>query len=199
LTQAGHYEWLLDIGEALGVGFDQMGKRKHGCPSTLHFCDALRALYGSDDPDVALAASFAVENWAAAGFWEHLVEGWKGFNARRPARVPVGFWTHHAALEAQHADHTLDELKEVYMSGRICDEDAFVTNCVETLDAVDVFWSGLDARRCGLSHPIPEKDYSIGGKGYPTDTPFGGGAGSETSRQHAALKPGSSRRPTQPR
>jgi hypothetical protein len=30
------------------------------------------------------------------------------------------------ALEAQHADHTLDELKEVYVTGRICDEDAFV-------------------------------------------------------------------------
>lgn len=172
--KAGHYEWLLDIGQSLGIGFDEMGKRKHGCPSTLHFCDALRVIYGSEHADTALAASFAVENWAAAGFWDALVEGWKGFNARREKRVPIGFWTHHAALEAQHAGHTLDELKEVFIAGRVCDEDKFLEDCVEMLDAVQVFWDGLEARRLGLPEQKPAKDYSVGGKGYGNDTPFGG-------------------------
>jgi len=175
--KAGHYEWLLDVGARLGVGFDAMGKRKHGCASTLHFCDALRVIYGSEHADTALAASFAVENWAAAGFWDELVEGWKGFNANREQRVPVGFWTHHAALEAQHADHTLDELKEVYLAGRVCDEDKFVADCGEMLDAVKVFWDGLDARRLGSAPPAPSKDYSVGGLGYKGDTPFGGPVG----------------------
>lgn len=174
--KAGHYEWLLDIGESLGVPFDAMGTRRHGCPSTLHFCDALKVLYGSEDAETALAASYAVENWAAAGFWDELVDGWKGINARREKRVPIGFWVHHAALEAQHADHTLDELKEVYLSGRVCDEDKFLDNCEEILDAIQVFWDGLDARRQGKPEPTPKKDYSVGGAGYPNaNAPFGGG------------------------
>jgi len=170
--KAGHYEWLLDIGAALCVDFEDMGKRRHGCPSTLHFCDALRVLYGSEDTETALAASFAVENWAAAGFWDELVEGWKGFNAKREKRVPVGFWTHHAALEAQHADHTMDELKEVYLAGRIQDEAAFLDTCDEILDAIQVFWDGLDARRLGADPPLPSKDYSVGGRGYTQHVPF---------------------------
>jgi len=89
--RAGHYEWLLDIGETLGLGFDDMGKRRHGAPTTLHFCGALRVVYGSEDPETALAALFAVKNWAAAGFWDELIEGWKGINAKRDTRVPVGF------------------------------------------------------------------------------------------------------------
>jgi len=173
--KAGHYEWLLDIGESLGVQFDGMGTRRHGCASTLHFCDALKALYGSDDAETALAASYAVENWAAAGFWDELVEGWKGLNTRRNERVPIGFWVHHAALEAQHADHTLDELKEVYLNGRVCDEEKFLTTCGEILDAIQIFWDGLDKRRLGKPEPTPKKDYSIGGIGYPgAHAPFGG-------------------------
>jgi len=174
--RAGHYEWLLDIGEALGLGFDDMGKRRHGAPTTLHFCDALRVIYGSEDPETALAASFAVENWAAAGFWDELIEGWKGINAKRDTRVPIGFWTHHAALEAQHADHTLDELKEVYLAGRVLDEDKFVQDCSEMLNAVQIFWDGLNARRRGLACPLPEHDYSVGGKGYShAEAASGGG------------------------
>jgi len=173
--KAGHYEWLLDVGDRLGIDFEHMGKRRHGCPSTLHFCDALRVLYGSEDAETALAASFAVENWAAAGFWDELVEGWKGFNAARDERVPIGFWTHHAAIEAQHADHTMDELKEVYMAGRITDEDAFLMHCDEILDSIKVFWDGLQARRLGLDMPLPKVDYSVGGRGYKhANAPFGG-------------------------
>jgi len=179
--KAGHYEWLLDIGESLGVGFHAMGTRRHGCSSTLHFCDALKALYGSPDPETALAASFAVENWAAAGFWDELVTGWKAFNAKRPRgqRVPVGFWTHHAALEAQHAGHTMDELREVYCAGRVTDEDGFLDHCDEILDAIGVFWDGLDARRRGVPVPKPSMDYlamahaTLPGGAEP---PLGGGA-----------------------
>lgn len=173
--KAGHYEWLLEMGASIGVGFGEMGRRRHGCPSTLHFCDALRAIYGSEDAQTALAASFAVENWAAAGFWDELVEGWKGYNAKREHKgVPLAFWTHHAALEAQHAGHTLDELEEVYLAGRVRDEDRFVTDCAEMLDAVQVLWDGLEARRLGLAPPTPAKDYSVGGAGYAGEAPFGG-------------------------
>ena len=73
--RAAHFEWLLGVGEGLGLGFDDMGKRRHGRPATLHFCDELQRLYGNEDAQVAEGASFAVENWAAAGFWQELEDG----------------------------------------------------------------------------------------------------------------------------
>src|SRR5688572_1463644 len=37
--QAAHFEWLLRFGQPLGLTFDDMGKRRHGTPSTVFFCD----------------------------------------------------------------------------------------------------------------------------------------------------------------
>ncbi|PSB67656.1 hypothetical protein C7B61_05015, partial [filamentous cyanobacterium CCP1] len=65
--RAAHFEWLTAVAEGLDLHYEEIGKRKHGSPSTLHFCDELQRLYGSDDPNIAEGASFAVENWAAAG------------------------------------------------------------------------------------------------------------------------------------
>ncbi len=68
--QAAHFEWLLRFGAARGLRFGDMSKRRHGDPSTLFFCNELFRLYGSDDYNEAMGASFAVEDWAAAGFWK---------------------------------------------------------------------------------------------------------------------------------
>src|SRR3954463_1197418 len=34
--RAAHFEWLLAVGQGLGLGFDDMGQRRHGRPGTLH-------------------------------------------------------------------------------------------------------------------------------------------------------------------
>jgi len=65
--RAAHFEWLLDVGKPLGLEFQDLGKRAHGSPATLHFCDKLYEIYGSDDSSVSLGASFAIEHWANAG------------------------------------------------------------------------------------------------------------------------------------
>jgi len=140
------------------LGFDDLGKRRLGTVATLHFCDELSRLYANENDSTAIAASFAVENWAAAGFWEDLVAGFRAINTERAEKIPISFWTFHSALEQQHADHTIDELKECYDEGRIVDEDAFCQTCVEMLDAVEVFWDGLDASRRGAPPPpAPER------------------------------------------
>ena len=66
--RAAHFEWLCDVGGSLGMSFDDLGKRRHGTPATLHFCDKLFEIYGSEDLSVSLGASFAIEHWANAGF-----------------------------------------------------------------------------------------------------------------------------------
>jgi hypothetical protein len=147
--QAAHFEWLLRFGEPLGLGFDDMGKRRHGIPSTLHFCDELFRLYGSDDYNEAMGASFAVENWAAAGFWKELIAGLERVKAQHVPDLPLAFFTWHDKIEDQHREHTWDELRECYDSAKFR-EEPFIRAGVKMLDGVKVFWDGLNDLR---KHP----------------------------------------------
>jgi pyrroloquinoline quinone (PQQ) biosynthesis protein C len=144
--RAAHFEWLLRIAEALDLRFEDIGKRRHGRPSTLFFCDELARLYGSADPVVAEGASFAVEHWAAAGFWKELIQGLERYKARTGETFSVAFFTWHDRLEDQHAGHTDDELAEAF--GRPdFDEERFIAAGREMLDGVRAFWVGLDEMR----------------------------------------------------
>lgn len=148
--EAGHFEWLYQIARQLGLRFDEIGKRRHGTASTLFFCDELIRLYGSEDYAVSQAASYAVENWAAAGFWEELIEGLKRYNERHGTDLPLGFFVWHNRLEAQHARHTQEELEEYYFQTSL-DEHAFICCGNQMLDAVAAFWDGLDEQRKRLA------------------------------------------------
>ena len=144
---AAHFELLLRMAKPLNLTLAQLGKRRFGTPDTLHFCDELMRLYSNEDYAVAEAASWAVENWAAAGFWDDLVSGWRAFReAQDLPGLNIGFFSWHARLEQTHAQHTWDELETFYRE-RDVDEDAFVRDANEMLDGVLVFWKGLDEQR----------------------------------------------------
>lgn len=147
--QAAHFEWLLRFGEPLGLTFDDMGKRRHGIPSTLFFCDELFRLYGSDDYNEAMGASFAVENWAAAGFWKELIAGLERVKTRNVPTLPLAFFTWHDKIEDQHREHTWDELRACYDSEKFR-EEPFIRAGVKMLDGVKVFWDGMNELR---KHP----------------------------------------------
>jgi hypothetical protein len=144
--KAAHFEWLLRIGEVLGLTFHDMGKRRHGTPSTLFFCDELARIYGSDDPHIGEGASFAVETWAAAGFWKELIQGLDRFKKRDSLNLPLAFFTWHDRLEDQHADHVMDELEEAFFSSNF-DEARFLQGAREMLNGVQAFWTGLNENR----------------------------------------------------
>jgi hypothetical protein len=149
--RAAHFEWLLRMGEALGLGFNDLGKRRHGTPATLFFCDQLAALYGSEDPNIAEGASFAVENWAAAGFWKQLVAGLEAFRQGEGLDLPLAFFTWHDRIEDQHAGHVMDELEELYFTEEF-DEEKFMTGGLEMLGGVQAFWTGLDEHRIARAY-----------------------------------------------
>ena len=141
--QAAHFEWLLRFGQSLGLTFDDMGKRRNGMPSTLYFCDELFRLYGSEDYNQAMGAAFAVENWAAAGFWRELIAGLEKMKATRVPDMPLSFFTWHDKIEGQHKEHVWDELRECYESPKFR-EYPFITAGVKMLEGVKVFWDGLN-------------------------------------------------------
>jgi pyrroloquinoline quinone (PQQ) biosynthesis protein C len=139
---AAHFEWLVRFAAPLGIRFEEMGKRRHGTPSTLFFCDELLRVYGSDDASTAEGASYAVEHWAAAGFWKELVAGLSAFKARECPDLHLGFWIWHDRVEDQHAAHTDEELAEaIALPG--FDEAKFLHGASEMLDGVKAFWDGL--------------------------------------------------------
>jgi len=143
---AAHFEWLLKFAEPLGLRFEDLGTRRHATSSTEFFCDELLRLYGSDDASTGEGASFAVEHWAAAGFWKELIQGLRTFKERECPDLPLGFWTFHDQLEDQHAAHTEDELREVYDTPGF-DEERFLRGATQMLDGVYAFWRGLDEDR----------------------------------------------------
>jgi len=143
---AAHFEWLLRFGAPIGLGFDDMGKRRHGTASTLFFCDELLRIYGSEDASIAEGASYAVEHWAAAGFWKELIAGLTAFKQRECPDLPMGFWIWHDKIEDQHAAHTADELAEAFFRADF-DEERFLAGAAEMLDGVKAFWDGLEADR----------------------------------------------------
>ena len=144
--QAAHFEWLLQVATALGFSFADIGKRRHGTLTTLHFCDELIRLYGSDDPQIAQGASFAVENWAAAGFWQELEDGLSEIKQTRHPQLPLAFFSWHNRVEAQHAGHTLEELEAVYFNPDF-NRAKFFQGGREILKAIAVFWDGLNRDR----------------------------------------------------
>ena len=146
---ARHFEWLVKVGEAVGLGFDDLGKRKFGRDETLFFTDELARIYGSDDPDIAEGASFAVEHWAAAGFWKQLIAGLDAFKNRECADLRLAFFTWHDRVEDQHAAHTMDELRGAFQRPGF-DQQKFLDGAAEMLNGVKVFWDGLEKRRLEL-------------------------------------------------
>ena len=143
---AAHFEWLLNFARPLGLEFQDLGKRKHGSPGTLHFCDELDRLYGSEDFNTGAGASFAVENWAAAGFWKELIKGLENFKSQKLPELNISFFTYHDRLEDSHAEHTLKELKQVFELKEF-KADVFIQAGLEMLEGVAAFWKGLNQDR----------------------------------------------------
>ena len=143
---AAHFEWLVRFAAPLGLRFEDLGKRRHGTTTTLFFCNELLRIYGNEDPSIAEGASYAVEHWAAAGFWKELIAGLRAFKGRECPELPLGFWTWHDKVEDQHAAHTADELAEAFFMPEF-DEEKFLTGAAEMLEGVKAFWDGLEADR----------------------------------------------------
>jgi hypothetical protein len=153
--RAAHFELLVRMAHHFDLTFADLGRRRFGTRETVFFCDQLIRLYGHENYSIAAAASWAVENWAAAGFWNDLVLGWRRFGARNEVPgLDIGFFTWHARLEANHARHTWAEL-EASERRQPMNQDVFVQHANEMLDAVHIFWQGLDNQRRALAAATP--------------------------------------------
>jgi len=114
----------------------------------LAFCDALMSWYSAEDESTAAGASYAIEHWAAAGFWKQLIAGLRVIKGNRLPELPLGFWTWHDTLEESHASHTDHEMRDAFAKAGFSPQ-SFLRAGEAMLDGVAGFWDGLEAARVG--------------------------------------------------
>jgi pyrroloquinoline quinone (PQQ) biosynthesis protein C len=138
---AGHYEWLADTGEAIGLRYDQFGRTNQGNEESQEFSKIMIDLYKSDYSD-SDGANYALEHWAASGFWLELIDGFNKFGKKHNKKIPIGFFTYHYKIESQHKKHTETSLKQIFYDKNFNQED-FINGAIKILDGLHLFWIGL--------------------------------------------------------
>ena len=157
-----HIKWLRDIGETLGLGRDQLGKWALGSQATHRFLENLEKVYGHPDNNIGSGASFAIESWAGFGigegeeaegnnFWKELIVGLEAYNKKHREAldlhpIDVGFFQLHFNLELGHVANVEEELSEAFFSPGF-DQEQWYYGAREALDAIHIFWKGLDEKR----------------------------------------------------
>jgi hypothetical protein len=163
---AAHIKWLRDIGEMLGLDRNQLGKWALGSASTHQFLKQLEEVYGSPDNSIGAGASFAIESWAGFGigkgeeaeannFWKELIVGLERYNEKHRKNLGlqplnVGFFRLHFGLETGHVANVEHELSEAFFTPGF-DQEKWFFGAARALDAILVFWKGLDERRHALA------------------------------------------------
>jgi pyrroloquinoline-quinone synthase len=112
--------------------------------STRAYIEGLASLYGDEDYQVALGASFGLEHMAIS-MWDQLIPGIMSVKQSEPqfAKMNTVYWTFHRALEAQHEEAMVRALDDVPLGGK----GSLDKGCKTALDLLEGFWLGLDRRR----------------------------------------------------
>lgn len=142
-----HRNWCIETGMLYGLKKEDFDPRK-GTAETYFFCDTFERLYGNRDMTISLAAADIVEStWAyGSGFWGELRQGLREWDKKLGISPEPTFLRVHDEVEKFHAMHADEEFEEVYMEFDV-DDDLFIATGKEMLDAIQVFWDGLDKRR----------------------------------------------------
>jgi hypothetical protein len=109
-----HFAWMQNTAKGLGLNFEDIGKIWIAQPGTRQFVQATFENYASTDQNVAMGASFAIENWAANALWKPWISGMQKLNATLQRPVDLGYLTYHEAQEAHHSQATIEELFETF-------------------------------------------------------------------------------------
>ncbi|HEX3659595.1 MAG TPA: hypothetical protein VHV55_27655 [Pirellulales bacterium] len=146
-----HFSWLRNMAAALGLEFEHLAKIWIGLPGTVAFVDATFNCYASTDQNLALGASFGIENWAANSLWKPWVAGMKRLNATLPKSIPLGYLMYHDSEEEHHSQATLDELLENFREPWF-DAGKFLAG------AEQILTDGVQAYYVSQLATLPDKD-----------------------------------------
>jgi hypothetical protein len=146
-----HFTWLRNMAAGLGLTFADLAKIWIGLPGTVAFVNATFESYASTDQNLALGASFGIENWAANNLWKPWISGMKQLNATLPKPINLGYLTYHDSEEEHHSQATLDELLENFRRPWF-DAARFLEG------AKHILTSGVEAYYTSQLATLPERD-----------------------------------------
>lgn len=155
-----HINWLRETAKPLNLAPPKipypLGDWGLGLDTTHRFLDELENTYGSRDVSIAAGASFAIETWAGYGlkstvtehynFWKQLIVGLNNFNRRRIIPLKLDFFEFHVEDEKKHVESVERELLETFDLPEF-DMKKWQEGAFRALDAILLFWEGLDEQR----------------------------------------------------
>ncbi len=165
-TRWAHINWLRETSKPLDIKLDTLGSWNTASTSTKKFISELEATYGNKDGEIGRGASYAIETWAAWGigqgknaevnnFWSELISGLEIYNSKCNSNssniIPLDFFQFHFESEKSHGDNVLEEIESSFYSPEF-EEEKFFTGAQRALDAIFIFWKGLDENRKKLSN-----------------------------------------------
>lgn len=160
-TRWAHINWLRETSKSLKIKSHTLGSWDSASTSTKKFIAELEATYGNRDGEIGRGASYAIETWAAWGigqgtnfetnnFWSELISGIRIYNSKHgltpPNAIPLDFFQFHFESEKSHGDNVLEEIEHSFSSPEF-DEEKFLNGAHKALDAIYIFWKGLDENR----------------------------------------------------
>jgi hypothetical protein len=146
-----HFTWLRTMAEGLGLRFEDLAKIWIAQPGTKAFVDATFECYASTDQNMALGASFGIENWAANSLWKAWIAGMKRLNSTLVRPINLGYLAYHDLEEEHHSQATLDELLENFREPWF-DAEKFLSG------AEQILTDGVQAYYASQLATLPEKD-----------------------------------------
>lgn len=148
-----HFSWMQRTARGLGLKFEDLGKIWIALPGTQRFVESTFENYASTDQNIALGASFAIENWAANALWTPWIAGMRKLNATLKEPVHLGYLTYHEKQEAHHSQATIEELFETFQEPWF-DEERFYQG------ADRILTEGVQAYYESQLATLPDKDDS---------------------------------------
>jgi len=119
-------------------------------PSTRAYINGMEQLYSSGNHNLALGASFGLENMAIT-MWDHLIPGLSRLRASRYPHMGMTYFTFHRELESSHEEAMKNAVAAVEgasgeRQGEMSERDRadFRQGVKAVLDYLEGFWMGLE-------------------------------------------------------
>ena len=119
-------------------------------PSTQVYINGMEQLYSSGNHNLALGASFGLENMAIT-MWDHLIPGLSRLRASRYPNMDMTYFTFHRELESNHEEAMKNAVAAVEGAsgerrGEMSERDRadFRQGVKAVLDYLEGFWMGLE-------------------------------------------------------
>jgi pyrroloquinoline quinone (PQQ) biosynthesis protein C len=125
------------------IGIDPtVAARQPWLNNTRAYIEGLAELYGHEDYQVALGASFGLEHMAIP-MWDQLIPGIMKMKEadQSLSEMNTVYWTFHRALEAQHEEGMMKAVEDVSeeVAPRLAE------GCARALELLENFWMGLES------------------------------------------------------